>query len=415
MELIPIQPQTATHRPGAGLANRAKNDAGGIPFLSALQQAAGGKPKEANAASSLNPVLRRLMTELKQLLGHPIMDGASPPEKIKDLAEVLQEITEMLQNNKEPANIMADLHINLQAFMSAVREFQSLPGSGTGQHPRKDTALGRLHKIAGQILRQLSAAHVTERGHPQMQTGGMMHALPEGKPAEWLHHGSKIYSQRTAQPKRQGVPLATSTHMKDTALSAFKRIVQQGDTNRQPVFSAGIDSGPMHKLQQFILHVRQGGGAAQEQQFVRDFQHILAKSTFTGDSGRQVLTIRLHPRHLGTLNVQLIQHNGQMTATLLTSTVAAKHLVESHLHQLQGAFASQNLHVDKLQVMLPYGDLTAERERDDGGFQEGSRDQQHGDREGTDEDRNEEESSFSDWIEELHLMKFGGEADDQSR
>lgn len=197
--------------------------------------------------------------------------------------------------------------------------------------------------------------------------------------------------------------------LKNIAASVFQRAVQPDGKNeqqeRQTVISfGGFQSGPMSRLQQMVIHARQYGSTAEQQQFIHDFQQMLAQSGFKNIGGRQQLTLQLYPRHLGTLNVKLTNKNGQLTATLITSSVAAKNLVDSQLHQLRVAFIGQNLHVDKLQVMMPPGGQQADQTNDHGEPQDDTPDHQKDSERHTDEDNKETETSFTEWFEQIHLI-----------
>ena len=66
--------------------------------------------------------------------------------------------------------------------------------------------------------------------------------------------------------------------------------------------------------------------------------------------GNQKLFIKLYPEHLGALRVELIQKDSMIIAKLLTTTTAAKELLESQIQSLKHAFSSQNIQVERIDI-----------------------------------------------------------------
>ncbi|RXI98004.1 hypothetical protein DS745_16790 [Anaerobacillus alkaliphilus] len=135
-------------------------------------------------------------------------------------------------------------------------------------------------------------------------------------------------------------------------LAAYKAFSLNEPTSNNQTVLPSIQGLPLTQMHQLVLHT--GEGRAQqmnEEQFLRQFQNILNKSTLVqSPNGMNKLTIKLFPQHLGRLDVTLIQQNGMIVAQLLTTTKAAKHLVEAQLHHLKQAFVNQNIQVEKVEV-----------------------------------------------------------------
>lgn len=190
--------------------------------------------------------------------------------------------------------------------------------------------------------------------------------------------------------------------------SVFQRIsASSNDNNARQAASLFFQSGPMSQLEQFALHAPQRGTMGSEQTFIREFRQMLANSFFHNSNGKQKLTMKLHPRHLGTLNVQLTQKNGDMTAILTTSTTAAKHLVESQLHQLRQAFFQQNLYIEKLQVVVPSSLEQANPSYD--GQRENAKEQQDKHDKHHEEEDSTMDSGFSESLEKAYSLEHGGD------
>lgn len=424
--ILPVFMQTPSVSVRARQTKTSSED--GVSFFMTLQQTTNEKGADD---ASVQIDTERLLEQLVALL--QTLDGVHEPaseeamEKLRNqmaktaaaIEKILSELSrndadrltlvpsETIREDLRRRNLAGNtlrwdaLQRELQMLMTMMRQAQPVlqmtePSEGARHVSKADlqTFVRKLRERLTLLLQRVPAGNVS---------------LSEGKPSrgpatfhqmEPMNRGTAHHTQRPHQQTKESRPSPKSFNVRDVALSAFRRIGQTGEMNKQPSSSLTLDSGPMPRLQQFVLHVRPGSGAAQEQQFVREFQQILAKSTLTNTGGRQMLTIRLHPEHLGTLDIQLVRRDGQMTATLLTSTTAAKHLIESHLHQLQGAFASQNIHVDRLHVLTPYTGATAEHGAEDGDAREESQGEQHGNDDQMNDEGDEEAPRFSDWLDD---------------
>ncbi|WP_010282432.1 flagellar hook-length control protein FliK [Bacillus timonensis] len=115
--------------------------------------------------------------------------------------------------------------------------------------------------------------------------------------------------------------------------------------------SGDASSGQLSKVQQFSIFVDQNGKQVpNQQQFIRQFQNILARSSFLNGSGQQKLLINLYPEHLGSLRIELLQSEGGMIARIMASTSQAKDLVESQLSNLKHSLQAQNISIEKIEV-----------------------------------------------------------------
>lgn len=105
------------------------------------------------------------------------------------------------------------------------------------------------------------------------------------------------------------------------------------------------------KLELPTLFLVKEGKPLTYQQFLNQLQTVLSKSVFQKFGNMEQLTLRLHPEELGTLKIQLIQQDHGLTARIVTSTPAAKEILESQLHALRQAFVQQNITVDRIELI----------------------------------------------------------------
>ncbi|WP_409292280.1 flagellar hook-length control protein FliK [Peribacillus sp. SCS-37] len=146
-----------------------------------------------------------------------------------------------------------------------------------------------------------------------------------------------------------------------------------------------------------VLSLAKGSQPVNQEQFIKQFENILAKAGFTNANGMQKLFIRLNPEHLGSLRIEIIQKDQMVTARILASTSAAKDTLEHHIQNLKQAFASQNLQIEKLEISQAMSQFTGEKYFQREGQQKG---QQDSGQFKQDSHRDETDSGFNETLEE---------------
>ncbi|EMI11848.1 flagellar hook-length control protein FliK [Anoxybacillus gonensis] len=156
---------------------------------------------------------------------------------------------------------------------------------------------------------------------------------------------------------------------------------------------------PIARMYEHMLHVGQQTNehapleiktidTTKDTPFVTQFERILRTSKLTHwKNGNTQMLIRLHPEHLGYVTIKLIQQKGKLTAKMITSTDAAKQLVEQHIHQL--AHIADHITVEKFHVF-------DEAKFRDHSFQQ-QKQQQH---EQQKEEKKQHDESFDEWLKE---------------
>jgi flagellar hook-length control protein FliK len=106
----------------------------------------------------------------------------------------------------------------------------------------------------------------------------------------------------------------------------------------------------MTKVEHLTLMQPNQGKMVSAEQLIEQFESILAKSQLTKTGGVQRMFLRLNPENLGSLRIELIQKDSQLTARILTSTGAAKDMLDSHVNGLKQALHSQNIQVERIEI-----------------------------------------------------------------
>lgn len=116
------------------------------------------------------------------------------------------------------------------------------------------------------------------------------------------------------------------------------------------IFGTVFSPNQMSKAEQLVLMLDKMGKPASPEQFIQQFESILAKSQFMKNGGTQKLFLKLYPEHLGSVRVELILKDQSIVARILTTTGTAKEALESQLQGLKQAFSSQNIQVDRIEI-----------------------------------------------------------------
>ncbi|HET7629062.1 MAG TPA: flagellar hook-length control protein FliK [Bacillales bacterium] len=353
----------------------------------------------------LRQILDGMKTEGNEKKEMPSMDGDLMPsvqwEQLEaQLSGLLQQLQQLMQLRPDSENgestLLSFMAENVKILYSQAvhSETQSFVELSTSVRQTLNALSQWLH-TNGQSMTSANNAPIQSQRHIN---GYVDHVLTE------RHQTSENRQAGKTGGNEKPSFAQGNFDMKKTADSIFRRAFSNPPTRKESVpGSQSFLPGPMNRLQQYALHVRDGADSVSKDQWIREIQKVLTHGRLTNSAGKQQLSIQLYPRHLGKLNIQLTRVDGQLTATLVTSTPAAKTLVESHLHQLQNAFVSQNLHVSKLQVSMPFHQLPGQQQEFDQehGHERDQQDSQQGERH-KDDERERSDAGFLAWVEQFH-------------
>lgn len=101
-----------------------------------------------------------------------------------------------------------------------------------------------------------------------------------------------------------------------------------------------MDSGP--------LIIMKNGQPVESNEWMKQLDTILSKAKLTSFNGLQRLQIQLAPEHLGTLQIEMIKKNGQITASIIANTQQGKEILDSHLNHLKMTLSNQGIQMDRI-------------------------------------------------------------------
>lgn len=139
---------------------------------------------------------------------------------------------------------------------------------------------------------------------------------------------------------------------------------------------------------------------AQSEEFMKEMQKVMNRVQFGQVGGANRLVIKLYPEQLGTIRIELVQKDGMLTTRMLASTALGKELLDSHSNQLRQGLASQNIQMDKLEIIQALQDTN--RQERNPSFQESFRQQQQQEQQ-ENQKETEELPSFEEFLKEMEV------------
>lgn len=308
-------------------------------------------PKHAELPSgTISEELKGLIKGWVALLGE---EGQSHKEEVLDRTEVksllqhlpaewISEITNLVQNVQLPVSLEKERSSPPAQMITAFILLESVEGKHSTLTAIKatDDFISGIHKGIKQLFPFLK-----EQQHVSVKM------LAEQLEQRLAGHETKPGATLNAKPFLEPVVIANNQKNIVPAISqkTSETDVQQ-HTNR-PVSFIG-QGGFIPVLKQFELHVQPEIEGDSTKTFVQEIEKIILGGKFSASTnGMAKLNIRLTPEHLGTLNIELISKNGELSAKIMTSSLGAKEMMESHIHLLKNNLSTSHIQLDRVVVV----------------------------------------------------------------
>ncbi len=204
---------------------------------------------------------------------------------------------------------------------------------------------------------------------------------------------SKLLQVSDQHLQQRNGPKITST---DVSLWLNKII----DFDKPLTYTSMNQSVPISKLEQFYIHLSTNSvNQDQEHQLIDKFKQIIQSNklqNFWNGSGG--LSIKLSPQQLGDMTIRMAQVNGEMTVKILVSSMAAKEMLDSNLHQLRNIFSPHQVMIEKQDVLMNTNSLQESKDS----TEEQLKEQTNGSNQQTDEDEKDTGThDFEEFMAEL--------------
>lgn len=204
---------------------------------------------------------------------------------------------------------------------------------------------------------------------------------------------SKLLQMSDQHLQQRNVPKITSTDVSQW----LNKII---DLDKPFTYTSINQSVPISKLEQFYIHLSTNSvNQTQEHQLIDKFKQIIQSNKlqnfWNGNSG---LSIKLSPQQLGDMTIRMAQVNGEMTVKILVSSMAAKEMLDSNLHQLRNIFSPHQVIIEKQDVSMSANNLQESKDSTD----EQLKEQMNGSNQQTDEDEKDTGTyDFEEFMAEL--------------
>jgi len=128
---------------------------------------------------------------------------------------------------------------------------------------------------------------------------------------------------------------------------------------------SSVGSGEMPKLQQFSIYLGQAKSDYQQSSnLVNELEKIWSKASFSTKEGTSKLFIKLFPKQLGAISIEMLQQDNETVARIVVSSTKTKELLDSNLSTLRHGLASQHVSIDKIDVALSEQAMSYNNEND---------------------------------------------------
>ncbi|MEW4238046.1 flagellar hook-length control protein FliK [Priestia aryabhattai] len=211
------------------------------------------------------------------------------------------------------------------------------------------------------------------------QALGSQHVLVDQVDMDAVHTASESsVKNMTAFPKEEKVPFFNQLPWKKDVVvpsgsidtNSFSKNSESPagtHTTGAPVENqaSSFGSGEMPKLQQFSIYLGQAKSDYQQSSnLVNELQKIWSKASFSTEEGTSKLLIKLFPKQLGAISIEMLQKDSETVARIVVSSVKTKELLDSNLSTLRHGLASQHVSIDKIDVLLSEQAMSYNNEND---------------------------------------------------
>ncbi|MEC1067302.1 flagellar hook-length control protein FliK [Priestia megaterium] len=128
---------------------------------------------------------------------------------------------------------------------------------------------------------------------------------------------------------------------------------------------SSFGSGEMPKLQQFSIYLGQAKSDYQQSSnLVNELEKIWSKASISTEEGTSKLFIKLFPKQLGAISIEMLQKDSETVARIVVSSAKTNELLEANLSTLRHGLASQHVSIDKIDVLLSEQAMSYNNEND---------------------------------------------------
>ena len=136
--------------------------------------------------------------------------------------------------------------------------------------------------------------------------------------------------------------------------------------NTQNFVPVTIQAEQLHVPKPVVVQLSLNTASEQtaKSQLMEKIEQLLLRSRVQTVSGKQNLTIRLTPEHLGTVHIKLQHLDSGLNARIIAHSAAAAKLLEGSLLSLKANLQASNVQVEKIEVFFQDSTKTLQQEKE---------------------------------------------------
>lgn len=308
--------------------------------------------------------LKKVLSEALKRVSNK--DSKQLTDKASTKNEALQMIEEILANLDIEKNRMVDDQKNVPMFTNIQVSTEGMDNQAIQK--QFEAMLAKVETILSQVTDQKSVSKaapalvklleqwtVLEKKQNTKQTS-FIQDLSKGSSKEqaiWRELVQSFQKRNQLASKQQynSDAKVTSNDVTKWLQNAMNNQAKAETASGQQSMS-NISSMPMSRVEQHVIHMNLTQNAKPvDQQLIDQFQKVMKTSNFLAmQNGTSQLNITLRPENLGDMMVKLTQINGEMTVKIVVTSLAAKEMLETNMHQLRNMFSPQQVVVEKQEL-----------------------------------------------------------------
>ncbi|WP_445488252.1 flagellar hook-length control protein FliK [Niallia sp. 03133] len=192
----------------------------------------------------------------------------------------------------------------------------------------------------------------------------------------------------------------------ESTFASFFNVNQEPIAEKKKIDTTSFPIGQLQTSfsakQHPLLVLSSNGNPVSSNQLEEQLQKIFANASYMKNGDSQKFILRLAPEHLGTIKIEVFQNEGAIVAKIFTATAEAKELLDSHLSSLKHGLSTQNIVVDKMEIVYTPAGQQDKMGREQQSQQQQQQQQKQEQEDTSQQQQNKQKKSF---LEELLNME----------
>lgn len=347
---------------------------------------------QSASQTSDNDALKKQLASLLGLIDSKPNQQSSTKLLSKDGLHALSKLMEGLKNTKDVKSdptSQGDIWSQLIAALQQLQtELKAITTSSVKSGPKSITRI-QTNPFLSSTQKSGSNQSGKTDAAPSLTTSSISSQATKGDP-------SKTVLSFNLKSDSHSLGNGSKEQLNSGLLSVEK---PKQDTSNVSIGSLIGVTKDMGKVQQLLFHnsntATQPNTATQIENQIKTW---LSQGALKANNGQLSMNLQLHPENLGTVQLQINQTDGGLTASITAHSAMTKDLLDSQLSHLQQSLAGSGISIQKLEVMLaPTAQQTSNPSYQQPQDQSGAN--QYTNQRSSQQDDKAENDSFENWLQ----------------